>query len=135
MPGTIQNTIDSWELPGKMGYTIDSSATVRSMTQLIYIMGTCLSQFPFGWVAFMKERKEELHDFKNPGSIGGPKNESIIRTVSYTADCSSTLTASYYAHQCYLGLIRNIGVYMFHIRPYNDLFINKMVTRWPCKKR
>ncbi len=27
------------------------------------------------------------------------------------------------------------GPYMFHIRPYNDLFINKMVTRWPCKKR
>ncbi len=23
---------------------------------------------------------------------------------------------------------------MFHLRPYNDLFINKIVTRWSCKK-
>ncbi len=35
---------------------------------------------------------------------------------------------SYWSIQCHNG------PYMFHIRPYNDLFINKMVTRWPCKK-
>ena len=32
--------------------------------------------------------------------------------IYYTAASRFSLTASYYAYQCYLGLIRNIGVYL-----------------------
>ncbi len=40
------------------------------------------------------------------------KKERKKRRRKYTAECSFFLTASYYAYQYYLGLIRNIGVYM-----------------------
>ncbi len=32
--------------------------------------------------------------------------------MHYTAECCFSLTASYYADQCYQGLTRNIGVYL-----------------------
>ncbi len=44
----------------------------------------------------------------------------------YTAACNCSLTASYYAYQCYLDLIRNIGVYLLGYPVHTN-----MLTRYP----
>ena len=43
----------------------------------------------------------------------------------YTAACGFSLTASYYAHQCYQGLIRNIGVYLMGCPVHTNMFYGK----------
>ncbi len=40
------------------------------------------------------------------------KGRCCLPWTEYTAECSFFLIASYYAQQCYLGLIRNIGIYL-----------------------
>ena len=44
----------------------------------------------------------------------------------YTAEGSLSLTASYYAHQCYLGLIRNIGVYLMGYPVHTNMFYHAL---------
>ena len=40
----------------------------------------------------------------------------------YTAACSFFLTASYFAHQCYLGIIRNMGVYLMGYPVHTNMY-------------
>ena len=48
----------------------------------------------------------------------------------YTAECSFSLTASYYAYQCYLGLIRNIGVYLMGYPVHTNIIFGEVVAAY-----
>ena len=49
----------------------------------------------------------------------------LFALQGYTAECSFSLTAFYYAYQYHLGLIRNIGVY------FKDHVMMWLLTRYP----